>query len=277
MSARFARHDDRHRANLIDNRPMDELELLVDLHLDGPRQGPGGAAATQLAIDLADLRGRRNLAIADVGCGTGAATLVLARELDVHLTATDFVPAFLARLERAAARAGLSDRITPVAADMAALPFADAALDAIFAEGAIYNLGFAAGIAAWRRYLKPGGILAVSELTWFSARRPAELERHWQREYPEVDTAAAKLAVLEDLGFGPIGYFVLPRHCWLDNYYRPLQARFPAFLDRHGHAPAAAALVAAEVAEIALYERYGDYFGYGYYVARKLDEASVPP
>ena len=145
---------------------MDELQLLIDLHKDGPRQGPGGDNETRLAIALSGLKHVSDLKIADIGCGAGASTLVLARELDAHLTAVDFLPEFLARLEDAAGRAGLSDRITTLSASMEALPFAESAYDAIWSEGAIYNMGFAAGIKAWRRYLKPGGVLAVSELTW---------------------------------------------------------------------------------------------------------------
>lgn len=250
---------------------MDDLQLLIDLHREGTRQGPGGDDETRLAIELSGLKGRAGLRVADIGCGTGASTLVLAGELDAQITAVDFLPEFLAELGKAAGRAGVADRITTLSAPMEALPFEEAVYDAIWAEGAIYNMGFAAGAEAWRRYLKPDGILAVSELTWLTARRPAELQSHWDSEYPEVDTAAAKMAILERLGYSPLGYFPLPGRCWLDNYYRPLQQRFPAFLERHGGSEAARAIVAAEEAEISLYERYRDFVSYGYYVARKVD------
>lgn len=249
---------------------MDELELLIDLHKDEARQGPGGDRETRLSIELSGLSGRSGLSIADIGCGTGASTVVLARELDAHVTAVDFVPGFLSRLEAAASRAGVTDRIATLEASMDALPFERAQFDAIWSEGAIYNMGFAAGVEAWREYLKPDGILAVSELTWLTGHRPPELQTHWKTEYPEVNTAAGKLAVLEGLGFAPIGYFVLPEHCWLDNYYRPVRERFAAFLERHEHSEAARQLIAAEELEISLYERYKEFFGYGYYVARKV-------
>lgn len=248
---------------------MDELRLLLELHGDGPRQGPGGNRETSLAVALSGLKGATGLRIADIGCGTGASTLVLARELDAHITAVDFLPDFLDRLEDAAGRSGVADRIITLAASMESLPFAPAAYDAIWSEGAIYNMGFAAGIEAWKRYLKPGGILAVSELTWLTGQRPPGLQAHWETEYAEVDTASAKMAVLERLGFSPIGYFPLPEYCWLDNYYRPMQRRFPDFLARHEHSEAARAIVAAEEDEISLYERHKAFVGYGYYLARR--------
>ncbi len=248
---------------------MDEMQLLIDLHKDAQRQGPGGDDETRLAVALSRLKGKPNLKIADIGCGTGAATLILAQELDAHITAVDFLPQFLEKLERAAAKAGVADRITTLAQSMEALSFQEAELDAIWSEGAIYNMGFAAGIAAWKPFLKPGGILAVSELTWLTSERPAVLQAHWDAEYPEVDTASAKIALLEKHGYSPIGYFVLPEHCWLDNYYRPMQGRFSEFLEAHGHSDAAQAIVAAEGAEIDLYEQHRAFVSYGYYIAQK--------
>jgi SAM-dependent methyltransferase len=246
-----------------------EFDLLIDLHRQGARQGPGGDDETRLAIRLAGLGGTRGARIADIGCGTGASTLLLAEHLDAKVTAVDFLPAFLDELEKAAAAKGLADRIETLASSMDELPFEAGTFDAIWSEGAIYNIGFENGVRLWRRFLKPGGILAVSELTWLTATRPAELEAHWEREYPEVATAAAKLAILESHGYSPLGYFPLPQRCWLDNYYRPMQARFRDFLARNGHSAEAQALVEAERLEIDLYERFAAFVGYGFYVARK--------
>lgn len=249
---------------------MDELQLLIDLHKDGLRQGPGGEDETRLAIRLSELKGVANLKIADIGCGTGASTLVLAQELDAQITAVDFLPEFLAKLEDTAARAGVANHITALSASMEALPFSEGEYDAIWSEGAIYNMGFAAGIKAWRDYLKPNGILAVSELTWLTDQRPAELQQHWDREYSEVDTASSKMAVLEQLGFSPVGYFPLPERCWIENYYRPMQNRFADYLNRNDNSEAAKAIVSAEEHEISLFERHKTFVSYGYYIARKV-------
>jgi SAM-dependent methyltransferase len=248
---------------------MDDLQLLVDLHLEADRQGPGGDAETHRAIELSGLGDRQGLKIADVGCGTGASTLVLARELDAEIIAIDFLPAFLAALEVRAMHAGVAKRITTVTASMDSLPLTVGTLDAIWSEGAIYNIGFEKGVQDWRRFLKPGGILAVSELTWLTNSRPAELELHWRSQYAEVDTASSKMAVLERNGYTPLGYFVLPEQCWLDAYYRPMQKRFAAFLKAHDSSDLAEEIIAAEEREMDLYERHRLHVSYGYYIAQK--------
>ena len=248
---------------------MDEMRLLIDLHRPAQRQGPGDNAHTLRAIELSGLAQRQQLKVADIGCGTGASTLVLAQALDADLTALDFLPEFLTELRQRAEQAGLGGRITCRASSMDALDFAPNSLDAIWSEGAIYNIGFENGVRTWHQYLKPGGVLAVSELTWLSAERPAELHAYWHAQYPEVGTAAQKIAVLERHGYSPLGYFVLDDACWLDAYYRPMQQRFAAFLHQHDHSEAARAIVAQEESEIALYEKYRSFFSYGFYIARK--------
>lgn len=71
-------------------------------------------------------------------------------------------------------------------------------------------------------------------------------------------------------GFTPIGYFPLSESCWLENYYRPLQARFPALLEHYEHSDTARACVEAEEYEIALYERHKAHVSYGFYIARNV-------
>ncbi len=250
---------------------MDSLDLLIDLHQGNPRQGPGDDAQTALALQLTGLDPGAPLAVADIGCGTGASTLALARLLpQAQITAVDFLPPFLTELRARCAAASVARRVTPIEASMDALPFADGRFDLLWSEGAIYNMGFENGVKSWRRFLKPGGVLVASELTWTSASRPPELQAHWDREYPEVDTAAAKIGVLERHGYAPLGYFVLPESCWLDNYYRPLVAGFDVFLKRHGQGAAAQALVDEKLQEIALYQTHKAFFGYGVYVAKRV-------
>jgi SAM-dependent methyltransferase len=249
---------------------MEEHRLLIDLHRQGYRQGPGGDGETERALDLARVDRLRPLQVADLGCGTGASTLVLARLLDARITAVDFLQEFLDVLEERAASLGVADRITTLACSIDDLPFADGAFDLLWAEGAIYNIGFRRGITEWRRLLRPGGLLVASEITWLTQHRPAELQSYWQDEYPEIDLASAKIGALEQNGYTPVGYFVLPEHCWLDHYYVPLQARFNTFLARNGNSPEAVAIVEAEQGEIELYRNHRQHYGYGVYIARKL-------
>jgi ubiquinone/menaquinone biosynthesis C-methylase UbiE len=249
---------------------MDDYTLLIDLHRQGHRQGPGGDAETELALSLAIPDRSAPLKIADIGCGTGASTLLLARLLtNARIIAVDFLQDFLDVLQETAEKTGVADRISTLACSMGNLPFADEELDVIWSEGAIYNIGFEKGVADWRRYLKAGGLLVASEITWTTGSRPAELQNHWATEYPEIDAASAKIKVLEKHGYSPVGYFVLPEHCWLDEYYRPMQARFEDFLSRNENSEEAREIVGEEKREIDLYVTYKAHVSYGVYVARK--------
>ena len=215
---------------------MDEdyLALLLDLHKHQKRQGPGGAAETARAMELAGLKKGERLRIADIGCGTGASTLQLAQSLNAEITAVDFLPEFIDILKERAADEDLSASIKPIVGAMESLPFADEEFDVIWSEGAIYNMGFENGVRAWRPYPQTGRhARGLGDHVDNRRTRPAELQTHWEGEYSEIATASSKFQVLEDNGYAPVGYFVLPERCWIDNYYAPLHEQIPQFLTRH--------------------------------------------
>lgn len=251
---------------------MEEYQLLIDLHKTAKRQGPGGDAETKKAIDLAMLDRSAPLKVADIGCGTGAATMLLARSLNAQITAVDFLPDFIEVLKTKAEKEGLAEKINPLVCSMDKLQFANEEFDVIWSEGAIYNMGFENGIKSWKRFLKPGGLLLVSDITWITNSRSPELQEYWESAYPEIGTASSKMRVLENTGYSPVAYFILPEHCWLDNYYQPMQNGFAEFLARNGNSENAQEIVETEKNEIALYKKHRKYYGYGVYVARKLSE-----
>lgn len=251
---------------------MSELELLIDLHHTTPRQGPGSSEQTRLAFDLTGLdREDTALQIADIGCGCGAQTLDLAEYTRSSITAVDLFPEFLDRLKTSSRQQGLDDRINTQQASMEDLPFSPAQFDLLWSEGAIYIMGFAEGIKRWREYLRPGGWLAVSEISWITPERPAEISRHWESEYPGIDSISAKIRMLEQAGYVPSAHFILPPECWTIQYYQPLEASFTAFLERHPGDSSACEVVEAEKKEIRLYHEYRDYYSYVFYIARKVD------
>ncbi len=249
---------------------MDELRNIIDFYKNLQRQGPGGEAETLRAAQMAGLENVSDIKIADIGCGTGASTMTLAKNFDAKITAVDFLHDFLDVLYERVMAAGLSKRITSLHASMEALPFKPFTYDVLWSEGAIYNMGFAAGIKAWYPFLKKGGMLVVSEITWLTSERPTEVEEYWHNNYPEIDLASTKLQQLEQAGYSPEGYFVLPNSSWIDNYYNPIEANFSAFLESHNYTAEAQALVAEQHKEMELYKKYQSYYGYGMYIARKI-------
>ena len=252
---------------------MTELELLVDFHKDAERQGPGSTATTLRAINFMNIENKKNLKIADIGCGTGAQTITLAKNLNGQIIAVDLFSAFLEKLNSKSKVEGLDEKIITREISMESLDFRDEEIDIIWSEGAIYNIGFEVGIKQWKKYLKPGGYLALTEITWLTNSRPIEIEEHWNNEYPEINTPSNKIRQLEENGYTPVGYFILPEECWLDNYYNPIEERFDEFLNKHNNSDIAKRIVEAEKEEIRKYKKYKSYLSYGFYIAKRNENS----
>lgn len=248
---------------------MTEIELIIDLHKNNERQGPGSEKDTLRALGFIDLAQKSKVKLADLGCGSGGQTITLAQNTSGLITAVDLFPEFLVELEEKSNKLGFDKRINTLQASIDNLPFESGEFDIIWSEGAIYNMGFEKGIQNWKKFLKHGGYLALSEITWTTNSRPEEIESFWTSDYPEVDTASNKIGVLENFGFSPVGYFTLSQKSWIDSYYKPLETKFETFLERHGNSELARKVVGDCRSEINLYMKYKDYFSYGFYIAKK--------
>jgi len=105
-------------------------------------------------------------ALADIGCGTGSLSVLLATE-GYTVTGLDYAPAML-RAARAKARAaGASARF--VLSDAAAPVLPPASFDVVLARHVLWAMPDAdAALAAWLRLLLPGGTLVLVEGHWFT-------------------------------------------------------------------------------------------------------------
>ena len=103
--------------------------------------------------------------------------MVLAHNAPGRITGIDLFPKFIELFNANAGKLNLQERVEGVVGSMDKLSFRDEELDLIWSEGAIYNIGFERGLNEWKRFLKKGGYIAVSESSWFTEERPEEISR----------------------------------------------------------------------------------------------------
>ena len=124
------------------------------------------------------------------------------------------------------------------------------------------------------RFLKAGGYIAVSEASWFTEERPDEIDRFWNDAYPEIDTISNKVTQMQKCGYIPVAVFILPEKCWTENFYLPQVAVQEEFLKKHQGNRAAEELVANQRHEAELYNKYKGFYGYVFYIGKKIQQKS---
>jgi len=240
------------------------VDYFLQIYGSLPRAGPGSDELTRRAFEMIPSfpDGPRVL---DVGCGPGKQTVELLRSGASTVVALDFLPEMIARVIAEAEREGVSDRLETVVQDMKEMTFPASSFDVIWSEGAIYNLGFEIGLKKFKELVRPGGYVAVSEAVWLKPNPPSEVVDFW-REYPEIDTVAAKLETIKRNGYTVLGDFVLPVSAWTDQYYDPMEKRIAEKERDWRGIPEAEAILSEARNEISLFRRYSDYFGYAFFV-----------
>ena len=185
-------------------------------------------------------------------------------------TGIDLFPEFIDLFNGQARKLNFEHRVSGEVGSMDNLRFGSNELDLIWSEGAIYNIGFERGLTEWRQYLKPGGFVAVTEVSWFTDDRPEEITTFWKDAYAETDTIPNKIAVMQKAGYIPVASFILPEYCWTENFYKPQVQAQELFLSKHTGNPIAEELVANQRHEAELYNRFKDWYGYVFYIGKKI-------
>ena len=243
------------------------MDYFLELYGDLPRAGPGADELTRRALDLIP-RLPESPRILDVGCGPGVQTIELLRKDGSTVVALDILPPMIGRLKELAEREGVSERLQAVVQDMKNMAFPEAGFDIVWSEGAIYNMGFEAGLRVFQGLVKPGGYVAVSDAVWLRPNPPPAVAAFW-REYPEMDTVAAKLDMIRRVGFEVSGHFTFPANAWTDQYYDPLEKRMAEKTEDWRGIPEAEAVLAEAENEISLFRQYSDYYSYAFFVMRR--------
>lgn len=246
-----------------------DVNLICDFFLNTNRQGPGSPEATLKALSFINNLTVQSL-IADLGCGTGGQTMVLAQHTPGSITGLDFFPEFIECFNRNAEKLNLQDRVKGVVGSMDALSFEKESLDLIWSEGAIYNIGFERGLNEWRKYLKTGGYVAISESSWFTEERPAEIHDFWMSVYAEIDTIPNKVAQIQKAGYILVATFILPEYCWTENYFTPLVKAREIFSRKYAGNKTVEELISFQHHEAELYRKYKEFYGYVFYIAKKM-------
>ena len=232
-----------------------------------PRQGPGDTASTIKALRLVPGIGRETRVL-DLGCGTGLQTRVLAQHSPAHFVAIDNHVPFVEEANGHAQALGLADRVETRVGDLRQPDFAPGSFDLIWCEGAIYVIGFEAGLRAWRPLLAPGGHLAVTEVCWSRPDPPEECAEFWAREYPAIRDPAALLTIADTCGYDSVGHFCLPASSWWDEPLRTARAAYHRVL-RLSSRRAGRELVADHMErEIDIWHAYSAFYHYEFFVRR---------
>ena len=251
-------------------KTIDEFDpaLICEYFSSLKRQGPGSPEMTIKALGFIDNLCEKSK-IADIGCGTGGQTITLARNIAGDITAVDIFPDFIDIFNNNAKKHNLQDRVKGIVGSMDSLAFQNEEFDLIWCEGAIYNIGFERGFSEWRKYLKKGGYIAVTEASWFTGERPCEIYDYWIHHYPGITTISDCVSAMQKTGYVPVSVFILPENCWTDHYFAPQIPVQEHFLKKYNGNEAVREFVEGSRHEEKMYEKYKEFYGYVFYIGKK--------
>jgi SAM-dependent methyltransferase len=227
-----------------------------------PRQGLGKPEYTKRALSFCQLP--PHPLILDIGCGSGAQTLSLAENTYGLITAVDNHGPFLEQLRKKAKQQGLDSQIKILHADMNHLDLKQK-FDLIWSEGSIFIIGFEKGLREWKKFLKPGGFMAVSEAAWIKENPPLEALTFWEKEYPAITDIPSNRDIIRSAGYTLIHDFIMPKDAW-DEFYSALKIIIDKMKNKDLKNQQALNTLDMFDREIAAYQKFGEFYGYVFFI-----------
>jgi len=195
--------------------------------------------------------------------------MVLAQNITGNIIGVDICPDFINIFNNNIKKSGLQERVNGIVGSMENLSFQEEEFDLIWSEGAIDNIGFEKGLNYWNGFLKKNGYIAVTCPSWFTKKRPSEIEKFWVDAVNGLDTIWDNISIMQNSGYNFIAAFTLPEKCWTDNYFIPREAAEKMVLEKYSGNKIAETYIKSDQYEVELYSKYKQYYGYVFYIGKK--------
>lgn len=244
-----------------------QLEVFFEIHRDLPREGPGNADSTGRAFSMMNELPEAPR-ILDLGCGPGKQTLDLAALTDGSILAIDNHEPYIEELNDRAKKAGVDDRVRGEVNDMHRLKYDPESFDALWCEGAIYQIGVEQGLRKWHRLIKKDGYIAFTDAVWLRKNPPYEAQKFWL-EYPGMTTAKNTEKIIRKCRYKLVDRFTLPEEAWWEDYYGPLEEKLKTVAKKYQGDEDAKVIIDLHNEEIELFRNFNTFYGYEFFIARK--------
>lgn len=246
----------------MDNIP----QAIFDFFERMPRQGPGDPSLTRsLLRRFRPLLPTTPIA-ADMGCGNGAAALILAED-GCEVTGVDIHQPFLDDMTRQADAKGL--RVKTHQSSMTETGFSDDSLNLIWSEGAVFTVGLENALKAFFPMLKKGGLVALSDCFFFQADTLKIVIKQWKEWDCNLKTVAEGLAIAEQVGFRFLHAECLTPKMWEDSFYRPMEQVIAEIKTDPSSPPDLVDMAERQGFEAEFFRQYNRYYGYAFLVLQK--------
>lgn len=244
------------------------IKALCLIHENLPRKGPGSdRVALSLIERIKPLLPNRPRA-ADLGCGNGHSSLLLAERLEADVLAVDFCQAFLDELAESLETRPAAGKVTPRLADMLSPGLEPGSCDLIWSEGAAFAVGTMQAFEEWRPLLAPGGLLVLSECCWFTGSPPPEAKAFWEENYREMGSVGDCIKAAESAGYTFLHAETLPSADWWTTYFDPLAVRLRDLEKEVEPESLLAEVIRRAWVEQDNFRRFSDNFGYLFLVLK---------
>lgn len=209
------------------------------------------------------------LRVLNIGSGKGLETIWMLQEFKFAVAALDAHEPYLDALYSLCEKEGFEDRIELYCEDMNDLPFKKGFFDIIICEGSINLVGFKNGVSYFKKFLKPGGMLVVSDYNLTKTDMPKELTRYFETFAPDINLLEDRVKWCESEGLKVHATLKVPDEAWWKNYLSPMRAKSNELLQEYEMDQDKLKLINELLLDLNMREKYKEYYEFNFIIMQK--------
>lgn len=255
--------------------------LLWQIEENLPKSAPGVKENTIDAINLCLTKlkyqykkagkgyDESKLKVLSIGSGKGQENIWMLQEFKFNLMCLDAHEPYLDLLYKECEKEGLEDRIELYCEDMNDLPFKKGNFDIIICEGSINLVGFKNGVSYFKKFLKPGGMLVVSDYNLSVTSFPKELSRYFETFAPDINLLDERIKWCESEGLKVHATIKVPDEGWWKNYLSPMRAKSNELLEEYSMDQDKIKTIKEILLDLNMREKYKEYYEFNFIIMQK--------
>ncbi len=206
--------------------------------------------------------------VADIGCGPGYQSVTLWDITKAHVVAIDYREDYIAKFQHELIEQKLDNKISPMLLQTEDIPFNEEEFDMIWSEFLGGDIGYDQVLKKWGKFVKKDGYIVICAYCWNNNNMPKDVIEFFQSHNIDIDHYSARILQMNKYGFVPVSHFIMPEECWW-NYFCPIDVNLDKILKKYPNNSEVHKFVKDINTEINLFEKYGDYYEYAFFIGKK--------
>lgn len=206
--------------------------------------------------------------IANIGCDHGYQSVELYEFTKARIISIDHRKEYINNFKKELNLQKLDKYIHPIHYPLDQIHLKSNELDLIWSELLPSSISYKEALIDWSQFIRENGYIVLCAYCWNTSYIPEEVAAFFQNNNMEIDYLYNRINDMFDSDLVPVSHHIMPDSCWW-NYFCPIDIELERLSEKYQTNNEVLNFIKGIDLEINLFEKYGEYYSYVFFIGKK--------